>query len=71
MNARQAFLVQQECTRLIEQLSLPDAKVRAVTMVVKRLLLDAPYYHNGVHINPKVKALGAGVYEVTNDNANH
>ena len=66
MNARQAFLIKEECDKLVARLSVPDSPQRAVTAVVKRLLLNAPYFYNGVHVDPKAKALGAGVWEVTN-----
>lgn len=66
MNARAAFLIQQDCDRIIACLAVRGAKTRAVTQVVKRLLLNAPYFYNGVSIDPKARSLGAGVWELEN-----
>lgn len=49
MNARAAFVIQQDCDRIVARLAVHGAKTRAVTSVVKRLLLSAPYFYNGVH----------------------
>lgn len=66
MNARTSFLIEQDCNRILQCLATPGAKARAVTPVVKRLLLNAPYFYNGVRIDPKARSLGAGVWEICN-----
>lgn len=43
----------------------PDAKYRAVTKVVKMILLNGPYLLNGRYFEVKAKSLGAGVYELS------
>jgi len=67
MNAHQAYQIQQERDRIVKVLAVTRAPCRAVTAVVRRLLLDAPHFYNGVRVSPKVRNLGAGVYEVTNE----
>jgi len=66
MNARTLYLIKEEAERLKVQLGSGGVgfKVRAVTSVVRYLLLNGPYFYNGRSCNPKAKALGAGVYEI-------
>ena len=45
--------------------SMPNSKHRAVTKVVKRILLNGPYFLNGHMWEVKSKSLGAGVYELS------
>jgi len=70
MSARQSYLIQEDCKRILACLSVQGTTTRAVTAVVKTLLLNAPYFHNGVFINPKAKSLGAGVWELRNAEEN-
>ena len=66
MNARTAHLIEEECNRIVAKLANQQgSECRAVTAIVKRLLLNAPYFYNGHSINPQAKAIGAGVYIVT------
>lgn len=66
MSARRTFLIREEVTRLQNLLgnNYPGYKVRAVTPVTKQLLLDGPFMFNGRMRSPKVKSIGAGVYEI-------
>ena len=65
MNARRAFLIYEEATKLKNSLaSLRGNRVRAVTVVAQRILLDGAYFYDGHYCNPKAKSLGAGVYEI-------
>lgn len=64
--ARAAALIQQECDRIVARLAVHGTKTRAVTQVVKRLLLNAPYFYDGARIDPKARSLGAGVWEISN-----
>jgi hypothetical protein len=67
MNKAQWEAIKKERDRLVEKLgAFPDVPQRAVTAVAKRLLLDAPYSYKGRSINPVIRSLGAGVYEVSN-----
>ena len=45
--------------------SNPNMKCRAVTKVVKYILLNGPYLIQGRSYEIKSKSLGAGVYELT------
>ncbi len=45
--------------------SNPNTKCRAVTKVVKIVLLNGPYLLNGELWEVKSRLLGAGVYELT------
>ncbi len=66
MTNRQLFLVKQEAEKIVAQLGR-GAKVRAVTMVAKYVLLNAPYFYNGNSVSPVAKSLGAGVWELRNE----
>lgn len=66
MNARSAHLIHKDCQRIIACLAVNGGKTRAVTAVVKRLLLNAPYFHDGIRVDPVAKSLGAGVWELRN-----
>lgn len=66
MNARRDFVIQEDCKRILACLSVKGVTTRAVAPVVKSLLLNAPYFYNGVHIDPKARSLGAGVWELWN-----
>lgn len=58
--------VRQESERIINSFaSNPNTKHRAVTKVVKRILLNGPYFLNGIMWEVKSKALGAGVHELS------
>lgn len=72
MNARQLYLIRQEVARLQGQLgdSYPGCKVRAITSVTRNLLLEGSYFWRGRLLDPKVKSLGAGVYEIWVEEAN-
>ena len=45
--------------------SSPNIKCRAVTKVVRRILLNGPYLLNDKLWEVKAKSLGAGVHELT------
>lgn len=71
MNARKLYLIVEERNKIVARLgNYPGVSCRAVTSVVRNLLLNAPYFYNGRHIQPKAKSLGAGVWEVTNEFSN-
>lgn len=55
-----------EKTRILNKFAAdPSAKDRAVTEVVKIILLNGPYLLNGKVWEVKAKSLGAGVYELS------
>jgi hypothetical protein len=58
--------ISKEYTRIISAFaSDPTSKHRAVTKVVKTILLNAPYLLKGRYWEVKAKSLGAGVYELS------
>lgn len=62
--------IKNESKRIIESFAAnPTSKHRAITKVVKRLLLDGPYLLNGRYWEVKAKSLGAGVYKLTLEEA--
>ena len=65
-NARTIFLIREAAQKVQAQLGSvrPGIKVRCVTAVARRVLLDAPFFYNGRSCNPRAMSLGAGVYEV-------
>lgn len=65
MTNRQLFVVKQESEKIVAQLGR-GAKVRAVTIVARHVLLNAPYFYNGCSVNPVAKSVGAGVWELHN-----
>ena len=66
VNARTAFLVRQEVERLKGVLGTRPSgwKTRAVTAVVRNLLLNSPFTYNGRICDVVAKSLGAGVWEI-------
>jgi hypothetical protein len=67
MNARTQHIIKQEVTRIqthLASINIPNFKMRAVTLVTRRLLLEGPYTYNGRMRTPKAKSIGAGVYEI-------
>jgi len=66
MNARMVVQVRKEVVRIQNTLgtTFRGNKVRAVTAVARNLLLQGPYFCNGKRCDPKVKSIGAGVYEI-------
>jgi len=66
MNARTAFLVGEDAKRVKNALgACPNSEQRCVTAVAKAVLLNGPYWHNGMQINPVGKSIGAGVWAIT------
>jgi len=58
--------VRKEAERIIDSFaSNPNTKHRAVTKVVKRILLNGPYLLNGRMWEVKSRSLGVGVYELS------
>ena len=58
--------VQKEKERIINAFaSFPESKHRAVTKVVRQVLLNGPYLLRGRFWEVKSKSLGAGVYELS------
>lgn len=58
--------IKKEKERIINSFATnPAAKHRAVTKVVKTILLNGPYLLNGRYWEVKAKSLGAGVYELS------
>ena len=54
-----------EANRIIDRFaSDSNSKSRAVTKVVRRIMLDGPYLLNGRMWDVKAKSLGAGVHEL-------
>lgn len=66
MSTRRDFLIQEESRKIVARLGNGQGPQRCVTVVARHLLLNAPYFYGGVHIDPKAKPLGAGVWEITN-----
>ena len=66
MSARRDFLVREEAKRLKETLAACDFGERgqAITAVARRILLDGAFSYDGLWHFPKVKSVGAGVYDV-------
>jgi len=66
MNAHQVFRISEERRKIVEYLGkMPQGKYRAVTAIVRSLLLNAPYTYNGNHFDIQAKSLGAGVWELS------
>lgn len=66
MGIRTAFLIKEEAERIIKCFAdSPSSKHRAVTKIVKRILLNGPYCFNGRTWEVNAKSLGAGVYELS------
>jgi hypothetical protein len=65
MTPRQDHIIRAARDKIVERLATTSLPQRAVKAVVTRLLLDAPYIYNGLTIDPKIKSIGAGVYEIT------
>ena len=58
--------IKREKERIINSFAAnPTTKHRAVTKVVKTILLNGPYLLNGRYWEVKAKSLGAGVYELS------
>lgn len=58
--------IMKESERIISLFaSNSNAKARATTKVVKRILLNGPYLFNETMWEVKSKSLGAGVYELS------
>ena len=69
MSARREYLIDEEVKRLRASLgNMPGKRVRAVTPVARRMLLDGAYWYNGRRRNPIAKSVGAGVYEIWIEN---
>jgi len=66
MNAKTAQLINSERARIQENLGqcAVGHKMRCVTAVARSLLLNGVYHYGGKFLNPKIKSLGVGVYEV-------
>jgi hypothetical protein len=67
MNARTQHIIKEEVTRIqnhLAAINIPNFKMRAVTVVTRRFLLEGPYTYNGRMRIPKAKSIGAGVYEI-------
>lgn len=64
-----AAQVTREANRIIDLLTdCPEQKVRCVTKVAQKLLLNAPYGANPYRFDIEAKALGTGIYEVSRKN---
>ena len=67
-SARKADLIfqEQEQERILNHLAVMPLGThsRCITAVARRMLLDGPYFLKGELCDPKIKNLGAGVYQV-------
>ncbi len=63
-NARYRQIVHEKERIISLFASNPDTRCRAVTKVVKMILLNGPYLLNGRMWEVKSRSLGAGVYEL-------
>lgn len=60
-----AEFIKKESTRIIDAFaSMPSSKHRAITKIVRRILINGPYLLNGKIWEVKSKSLGAGVHEL-------
>lgn len=67
MNNRQIFLTNQEAERIQERLGRGNLQgtERTTRAVAKQMLLKGKYFWDGRLLEPVVKHLGLGVYEVS------
>ena len=69
MNARTSFLIDREKERIVDVLiTCPYARLRCVSAVAKRIILNGPYAGGKVDI--KARSLGAGVFEMYREFSN-
>jgi hypothetical protein len=70
MNARQQYLINEEAEQVKNALgAFPGSERRCIAAVARRILLGGPYFYNGNRIDPVAKPLGAGVWKITNNEA--
>ena len=70
MNARQLYLINEEAEQVKRALgAFPGSERICVAAVARQILLGGPYFYNGNHIDPVAKPLGAGVWAITNREA--
>ena len=64
-DAKRKFILKEKERIITSFAHNPNTKHRAITKVVKRILIDGPYLLNGRMWEVKAKSLGAGVYELS------
>lgn len=65
MSNRTEYLIKQDAERIVNLFAADqNARTRASTKVVRRVLINAPYIFMGRLWDVKAKSLGAGIYEL-------